>query len=40
MTAAREEGDELRVLVVGMRGDVQNAAHLAKIAQVLQDGRR
>src|SRR5436190_6723348 len=36
---AREVGDELRVLVIRMRRDVKNRAHLAKAPQVLEDGR-
>ncbi len=39
----RHVGDELRVLVVGVRGDVEHAAALAELAQLLQDrggGRR
>ena len=40
MASAREEGDELRVLVVGMRRDVKHAAERVEIAQVLQNGRR
>src|ERR1035437_144744 len=36
----RKIGDELCVFVVGMRREVEHAAHFAKAAQVLQDGRR
>src|ERR1017187_6185135 len=38
--AARQVGDELRVLVVGMRRNVEDAPQLAKAAQLLQDGLR
>ena len=38
VAAAREVGDQLRVLIVGMRRDVEDAAQFAKTAQVLQDG--
>ncbi len=36
--APREKGDELRVLVIGMRGDVKHPASLAKIFQLLKNG--
>ena len=35
---AREVGDELRVLVVRMRRDVEHAAHRGEAAQLLADG--
>src|SRR5437667_11671431 len=35
--AAREVGDDLRVLVVGMGGDVEHAAHGGEAAHLLQD---
>ncbi len=40
VAAARQVSDQLGVLIVGMSGDVEHAAHLAKTAQVLQQGRR
>ena len=36
VAAAGQIGDQLGVLIVGMGGDVEHAAHLAKTAQVLQ----
>ena len=37
--AAREVGDELRVFIVRMRGDVEHAAHLIEGAQFLENCR-
>ena len=40
IAAAREIGEHLVVFIVGMRGDVEHAAHFAKTAQLLQNGVR
>ena len=34
---AREVGDEAGVFIVGVRGDVKDAAHFAETAEFLQD---
>ena len=37
MPAARKIGDQLRVFIVGMRGDVERGAEFAEAAKVLED---
>lgn len=37
-TTPGQIGDDLRVLIVGMRGDVEHASHGVEVAQFFQDG--